>query len=403
MESRELPGSALVVGGGLAGLVAARELAARGLEIELLEARFRVGGRVWSWELGNGAVIEMGAEFILPGNTELTALAGQLGLGFWDKGMRYGMREPRGGLGVSPEEFAMGVAAVADADLESSTSARDLLDSLPITPGAREAILARIEISSASSAEDVPATAMYGLAHIGDEPAPGIAGGNQGIASALAGMLGERVRLGDAVTEIRSDDGGVHATTASGYETEADAAVIAVPANVVGSISFDPPLPPDKQEAFAAVRYGHAAKLFVPLAEPVAPSAVMNVPERWWCWTATGENDEPTPVVSCFVGSDAALKALDLRAGPGQWVESLRKLRPDLPLLPEGAVLSTWSDDPWSRAAYSVSPSADVTATLAEPVGPLAFAGEHTAGEFAALMEGAVRSGRRAAGQILEL
>ncbi len=343
----------------------------------------------------------MGAEFILPGNTEIAALAGQLGLGLWDKGMRYGIREPRGGLGVSPEELAIGVAAVADAELESSASARELLDSLPIAPGARESILARVEISSACSAEEVPATAMHGLAHIGDEPAPSIAHGNQGVALALADMLGERVRLGDAVTEISSGDGGVHATTASGYETAAEAAVIAIPANVMGSINFDPPLPADKQEALAGVRYGHAAKLFVPLAEPVAPSAVMNVPERWWCWTATGENDEPTPVVSCFAGSDAALKALDLRSGPGQWVESLQELRPDLPLLADGAVISTWSDDPWARAAYSVSPSAEVTAALAEPVGPLVFAGEHTAGPYAALMEGAVRSGRRAAEQIL--
>lgn len=396
-----MPRSAVVIGAGLAGLVAARELAARGLDVEVLEARFRVGGRAWSWKLGNGAVIEMGAEFILPGNTEVASLAAQLGLGFWDKGMRYGMREPRGGTAVTNEEFAIGVAAVADAleHLQGRPTARELLDSLEIAPGAREAILARLEISTASPADEVPATEMAGLAHIGDEPAPSVAGGNQGIALGLADMLGARVRLGDAVVAVKWEEDGVHVTTAADHEAEADAAVISVPANVMSAIEFDPPLPADKVHALASVRYGHAAKLFVPLAEPVAPSAVMNVPERWWCWTATADNDEPTPLVSCFAGSPAALRGLDLAAGPGRWLESLRALRPDLPLLADGAVLSTWSDDPWARAAYSVSSNPELAAAVAEPVGPLAFAGEHTAGPFSALMEGAVRSGKRAANE----
>ena len=66
----------------------------------MLEARDRVGGRVWSRRLGNGAVVEMGAEYILPGNTAIRELAERLGLGLWDKGMRYGSREPRGGIGT---------------------------------------------------------------------------------------------------------------------------------------------------------------------------------------------------------------------------------------------------------------------------------------------------------------
>ena len=68
------------------------------------------------------------------------------------------------------------------------------------------------------------------------------------------------------------------------------------------------------------------------------------------------------------------------------------------------ALLSTWHDDPWVRGSYSArsvsSPLRD--AELSKPIGPLYFAGEHTAGDWHGLMEGALRSGKRAAGQLLD-
>src|SRR3954468_4310207 len=106
---------AVVVGAGLAGLVAADELARAGAEVVVLEARPRVGGRVWSQTLPNGAVVEMGAEYILPGNTAVLELAERLGLGLWDKGMRYGRRDPRGGIGVTPAELDEAVEAAGRA------------------------------------------------------------------------------------------------------------------------------------------------------------------------------------------------------------------------------------------------------------------------------------------------
>ena len=60
-------------------------------------------------------------------------------------------------------------------------------------------------------------------------------------------------------------------------------------------------------------------------------------------------------------------------------------------------MLSAWDEDPWVGAAYSISPAAGLAQALAEPVGPLAFAGEHIGGRFNGLMEGAIRSGRAAA------
>jgi monoamine oxidase len=294
------------------------------------------------------------------------------------------------------------------------THVPELLDGLDISPGAREAILARVEISAAAPAGQVAAADLAGVAHIDDEPSPSIAGGNQRLVIALADQLGDAVRLGEPVTRVEWGDnvrvlsrkGGAGADiegieAADLDEIEADFAVIAVPAGVLDRIVFDPPLPEPLAGALRGVGYGHAAKLFVPLHTPAPPSAVMNVPERYWTWTATGDGDVPQPVVSAFAGSAPALERLGVADGPGAWVESLARSRSDLDLAPEGAVLSTWDDDPWVRAAYSTTPPPELAGAVEHPTGPLAFAGEHTAGEYHGLMEGAIRSGRRAASSLL--
>jgi monoamine oxidase len=403
-----------VAGAGLAGLTAAWELRRAGAEVVVLEARDRVGGRVWSRRLENGAVVEMGAEFVLPGNTAIRELAGRFGLGLWDKGMRYGTREPRGGIGTTADELeeAAAVVGAALATAPPDLSARRFLDGLDIPDGAREALLARVEVSSAAPADDVAARDLTGIAHVDREPAPSIAGGNQSLALALAGELGESVRLRAPVESIAwsvdgAAAGGGDAAAAAvrlragGAELDADACVVAVPATVLGRIAFDPPLPAAVASALGGVRYGHAAKLFVPLRSAAAPSAVMSVPERYWTWTATGDGADVQPVVSAFAGSSAALHGLAVERGPGRWLESVAALRPELELDPSGALLSTWSDDPWAGAAYSTSPPPELVERFAEPAGPLAFAGEHLGGDFAALMEGAIRSGRRAARALL--
>jgi monoamine oxidase len=393
---------AFVVGAGLAGLVAADELRRGGAQVVVLEARSRVGGRVWSRELPNGAVVEMGAEFILPGNKAIRELVDRFGLGLWDKGMRYGWREPKGGVGTTQEEL---VAAVATAERALAGGGRgrqtvpELLDSLDIPEGAREAILARVAISSANAPERVAATDLIGIAHIDDEPAPSVAGGNQRLPLAIADELGEAVHLDAPVDHIHWGEG--VRVSAAGGEVEGDVAVIAVPASVLDRLAFDPPLPEPLAAALGLVEYGHAAKLFVPLATPAPPSAVMSVPDRYWSWTATGHEGRPQPVVSAFSGSKPALDALEVDAGPNRWLDSLEHVRDDLDLDRDGALLSAWADDPWVRAAYSTSPPAEVAAAVEHPTGPLAFAGEHTGGEFAALMEGAIRSGRRAARSLL--
>ena len=328
-----------VVGAGLAGLAAADTLVDAGAEVVLLEARDRVGGRVHSRELPNGAVAELGAEFILPGNDTIRAFVERFGLGFWEKGMRYGEREPRGGIGVDAAALDEALRLLADClpSVAPGTSAGALLDSLPLDPGAREAVQARLEVSSAASADEVEATALAGLAAHSDDVCPSIAGGNQRLPFALAAALGPVVHLSSPVERIGWGDGRV-VVSGGGAEVEADRVVLAIPASVIGRIAFDPPLPEPLRAAYAAVEYGHAAKLFVPLVEEAAPSAVLSVPERYWSWTATGESGVQ-PVVNAFAGSAAALARLRVDEGAGTWAESLARLRPDLGLARDEAVL----------------------------------------------------------------
>ena len=395
----------IVVGAGFAGLAAADRLARAGVEVVVLEARDRVGGRVHSRILPNGAVVEMGGEFILPGYELLTGLVGRFGLGLWSKGMRYGIREPRDGLPVNARELGEALAAVrrglADRPKDAPPlSAEAFLSELPMTRGAREVIQARVEISAANRAERVDAGALAGLAAHSDEESPSVAGGNQRIASALAAELGGAVALGRPVERIVWSARAVR-VSAGGAELEGDAAVITIPASVAHGVTFDPPLPYASRRALDGVVYGQAAKLFVPLREPAPPSAVLSVPGRYWTWTATGPSDDVQPVVSAFAGSAGALERLEVHRGPAAWTTSLQRLRPDLALDAGAAVLSRWDDDPWVGAAYSTPTPGGGGAELTRPVGPLHFCGEHTDDAFPALMEGALRSGLRAAEDVL--
>jgi monoamine oxidase len=401
---------AVVVGAGFAGLAAAARLARAGLEVDVFEARDRVGGRVWSVPFAGG-VVERGAEFILPGSDTVVATAERLGLPLVRKGTHYGDREPRAGEGVdartiSREQVAEAAARIASEPPPSRTPVATLAEALAmfrLDPGVAEAIQARIEVSCAYPADDLDASVLREAgAAFGPFDTYSVAGGNDRIARELATELGESVYVASPVRRIAWDERGVRVRAGS-HVAVADAAVIAVPAAALGAISFDPPLPDEKAAAMRGVRYGQAAKLFVGLRSPAPPSATLSVPERFWCWTQLGPGGAPVPFVAAFAGTPRALEGLSVRAGPERWLAAVRSLRPELELDPSQTLISTWEDDPWARGAYSAeSASAPIdTDALTRPVGPLVFAGEHTAGEWHAQMEGALRSGEWAAQQLL--
>jgi monoamine oxidase len=386
--------SVVVVGAGFAGLAAADALASAGVEVTVFEARDRVGGRVHSQRLENGAVVELGAEFVLPGYDVLSETAARLGLELFEKGTLYGDREPRDGPPVTREELVAAAAALRE---PGSGSIADALERLVPSAGAGAAVAARLAVSSGYELEDQDASALAeGAAGFGDFPSHGVVGGNDRIAVAFAERLGGSVHTSTVVTRVAWSTDGV-VVRAGSAEVAAGACVIATPAPHVLELEWDPPLPEWKREALAAVRYGQAAKLFLPLAEPAPPSQTLSVPLRFWTWTQHG-----VAAASSFAGSPSALDRLEVDRGAGRWAEAVRRLRPDLDYAEGSPLLSTWHDDPWARGAYSArtlsSPLDD--AALARPVGAVAFAGEHTAGPWHALMEGALRSGIRAASEI---
>ena len=399
-----------VVGAGFAGLMAATRLRAAGHEVIVVEARDRVGGRVWSQRLVEDdprTVIERGAEFVLEGYDTMRATAHELGLTFADMGMSYYVREPRGGLSTTAAEIAACAAAVAKAAAAApwGTSLAKVLDELSATadPAALAAFASRIAVTNAASEGRLSAAAVADMT-VAFEPKSccRVAGGNQSVALGLAAQLGDAVRMKTAVRAISWSDEEI------GLQTDDDvvvvsAAILALPLAVARELAFDPPLPSWKLLAWERAGIGHAAKLHIRLPAPTSAAAVQSVPDRHWTWTATDASGEVQPVLHAFSGSGSALAALDVEAGPVKWAARVAALRPELSLDLPSALVTTWSDDPWSRGAYSAL-TVDVLegddSLMARSVGALHFAGEHTAGDWSGLMEGALRSGERAALEI---
>jgi monoamine oxidase len=149
--------------------------------------------------------------------------------------------------------------------------------------------------------------------------------------------------------------------------------------------------------------FGVAAKLHVPLAEPVDPAAVQGLEAAFWTWTSSNAAGGPGAFASAFAGGARADSVLDLATGSERWLAALQMLRPEL--RPAGeAVLTRWGDEPYSGGSYSCHPpgwSSRDDEEVAAPHGRVHLAGEHTAAEFSGTLEGALRSGARAAAEVL--
>lgn len=405
---------AVVVGAGFAGLMAASRLERAGHEVVVLEARNRVGGRVWSELLDPNdprTVIERGAEFVLAGYDVMQSVMDEFGLELVDMGMSYSVRELRG-VDTSHEQVAECAAVVARAAAAAApgTSLAALLAEVADTgvhPAALAAFRSRIEVTNACLAERLGAAAALDVSiSFEARPSHRVAGGNQRVALELAARLGSAVRLGEVVRRVVHGSDGCRVVTDRG-EVAAEVVVLATPMAVTRRLLFDPALPSWKTGVWSRAGIGQAAKLHIPLVPGSADapwSAVQSVPERFWTWTSLDASGRVQPVLHCFAGSEPALDALQVEAGPRTWAQRAAELRPDLTLDIDRAVVTTWADEPFSGEAYTALTTdwrPDDDELLQRPVGALHFAGEHTAGAWAGLMEGALRSGERAATEVV--
>jgi monoamine oxidase len=397
-----------VVGAGFAGLAAAYRLQSAGHEVTLLEARDRVGGRVWSSELptpGGARVIERGAEFVLPDYYRMRELVEELGLRLVETGMSYYVREPGDAPGITAADITAAGATAARilAESPAGTTAEDVLRQIDADPLLVDALRCRIEISTAVDAADVTASALNHVASFTPQPSYRLAGGNQSLAKALAERLGSAIRLRMPVSRVDVlPEGGVGVTTVEGTERY-DAVIIALPLGVLrqgGAV--DSPTSESRERALRGVVQGHAVKLHAPLRSVPPTSAIMSVTGRYWTWTAIDASGEVAPVLNSFMGSEAAVARAGVAKDPADWLRGVRELRPDLDIADE-ALATVWSSDPFALGAYSAhAPTftpADAAA-LEEPIGDVHFAGEYTEAVYTGLMEGALRSGERAADRV---
>lgn len=404
-------GRVVVVGAGFAGLSAALLLREAGLDVTVLEARERVGGRVWSATITNGAVVELGAEWIMDHDAEVLGLAERFGIAAVETGADYGRREPTG-PGAAPLgtqdgflDEASRLRSAMTPEEAAGVSLGGFLDAVPGDDDARRLVKTRL---AGTCAQDLDRVTLLQIAddgraftHRADRYFR-LGPGNQRLAEALADEVDD-VRLGNAVDTIRQDHDGVRLRS-GGLEEQADAVVVAVPAPIAARLAFEPALPDDLATALRELPMGVASKLAVATRGRPSIRSLQSTETSMWCWVAHGADGEPRGCVASFAGSPAAQEHLGITQGRmTPWLEALERMNPDLTFEGE-PVMYAWADDPFTLGAY-VAWDAQSWArmdVLARPVGRIAFAGEHTAGAaFHGTMNGALSSGRRAAEQVL--
>lgn len=402
-----------MVGAGLAGLAAARTLTDAGCDATVVEARERVGGRVWSVHLDNGEIAEMGAEWVMPGDAELRVWMDRFGLPLSEAGVDYLRREARGPGASSLEEQDAFLAAAAAAlatippDEAAGLTLGTFLDALDAPGPGREAVRMRLQGTNAADLGQV-ALRVAGGAHAFAASAATyrrVARGNQALPDAIAASLPD-VRLGHRVRSVSHDPGGVAIHVEGDVEVNGSAAIVALPSRVSAGLRFEPFLPDEIAIALHELPIGVASKLAVPVEGASTPRAIQSTELPFWCWVANESDGAVRQCLAAFAGSELAQESLATAAGdPGPWLERLSALNPDL--APVGTpVLKSWALDPMAMGAYAAwdNRSWDRMEQFQRTVGRLAFAGEHTAGPLHhGTMEGALRSGIRAASQVLEI
>ena len=430
----------VVLGAGLAGLSAARDLVAGGADVIVLEARGRAGGRVEQTSLADGRLVQLGGEVIGPFHTAYTGLVAELGLtlvpSFPDlpgddtwllaDGRHIGPDIPwfsdadRKAYEVVETAFAA-LSATVDPDNPWAHPDAAALDSLSVAEWMRSAgatpnvVRARELAMLALAAESTERTSL--LSDLRKEAAAGspgfysydawecqrVAEGSATVALRMAEALGHRVRYGTPVRRVRVDRGGCVVTTATGEHITAGAVVSAIPVGPLRDIQIDG-VSADRLASLDRQRHSLAAKV------------VFAYPDSFW--ERQGQNGaaymETTVIGGTWVQRDGIISTLVpperlaafLTTSPARLEAELTTEMAaafgDLALDPEAVFFRRWATDPWTQGYITAWRPGDVLA-----VGPLHGTHEppfYVCGSdqwVCGYMEGAVRTGRAAAAAAL--
>lgn len=428
----------LVAGAGFAGLAAACALTADGARVTVIDARDRVGGRVWTIRDGflNGQHAEGGADLIESDQAAVIGLARELnlplapilkgGFGFYGANARgrHTVQTGTRNFGRLFEPFWPEVARYRllegrwNGPIARAFARESVTEYLKRTGATREAIarvrglrgffLADPEDLSLIALLDFLATDGFG----GDGRMFRVAGGNDRLALGMAAALKTRVRLRTVLRRVQHTPTGVKATVedASGrHEIAADALVVAVPATAARDVVFDAPLPEPQRDAIATLRYGGATRLLLQFASrfwarPGRPRAFGSDLATGAVWDGNEQQRGRGGILSFLSGGRAAdeMVALLNAGGAAGIVDRLSWMGRPSELLASHVV--RWSDDPWVRGGYAFFDpgfAPEGRDWLARPCGRISFAGEHTSVRWQGYMNGALESGRRAAAEAL--
>ncbi len=422
----------IVVGGGFAGVTAAREAALRGRRVLLLEARDRLGGRTWSadWD---GQAIEYGGAWVhwhQPHTfSELTRAGlrvevsdeaqragwhvnGDLRWGTsaerdeiarrgWDQfvdGVREALPQPHSPLHAIDRLARFDRLTIAErmAQLELTEEERAVL-------GAELESLAHAPLDQAGAVSVLRWHALAGHSLALTQETGGrvtIIGGTGSLLDAIAGAATVEHRLETPVAAVTRSDHGVEVHGRGGEVFSAAVAVVAIPLNTLGEITFEPGLPEDKR---AGIALGQASRGIKLMLRARGERATVNVIERGHQFGYLGSEEllDGDAQLMIGFGLDAAACEVDDSVGVAR---ALAEILPGYELI--DATAHDWLADEYSRGTWAIHRPGWYEhhhAAMGRPEGRLLLAGSDIADGWSGFIDGAIESGLRAGAQAAEL
>jgi monoamine oxidase len=430
--------TAAVAGCGLAGLAAAHELAAAGVHVTILEARDRIGGRVWTvrHRFAAGQHGELGGEFIDKGQRRIQRLAKQYGLDVvrvLDSGFAQRLQPPgepprllrTGGWDRLAEAVAPLVKRYKAAGSDPSSAAAREISTFSLREWLRH-VDAASDVHAAADAlrgffiaDPAEMSVLQLVQQFADGGSPvrtelyRIAGGNDRLLEAMAAAPGIEVLTGRVVRRVAQSADGVSVQLEdAGRRTavEADAIVVALPAACTARLEFDPPLPDAQRHAVASVKYGCATKALVQQEGPGLSArrarAFATDGRSGAFWDSTeGQPSDSHSMLTFLAGGSASAALRQLAAdGPAALLSSICWLRAGTPRRASGCEWVSWEQEEYSTGGYAyLDPAFDPAwlPLVGRRLARVVFAGEHLSDDWQGYMEGAIASGFDAARTLL--